>query len=178
VDHIFAPWRIEWVEREDDPVDGCPFCVLPDRDDDAESRVVARGEHAFVLCNNAPYNPGHVMVIPYRHADGYADLPAEAVASHAALRTRTLRAVRAAFDPDGANTGTNLGGGAAGGSVDDHVHEHVVPRWSGDTSFMPVVGDTKVVVEALDRSYERLREAFLAQDDAEETAAGAARLPV
>jgi ATP adenylyltransferase len=180
VDRIFAPWRIEWVERDhdEDGVDGCPFCVLPDRGEDEATRVVARGDHAFVLLNNAPYNPGHAMVIPDRHVAGYEDLTAEETASHARLRTRTLRALRAAFSPDGLNTGTNLGGAAAGGSIDDHVHEHVVPRWSGDTSFMPVVSDTKVIVEAVDASYDRLRDAFAAQDDAEETGTGAVGLPV
>jgi ATP adenylyltransferase len=180
VDRIFAPWRIEWVERDEGEgeVDGCPFCVLPDRGDDEATRVVARGDHAFVLLNHAPYNPGHVMVIPDRHVDGYGALSAEETASHAHLRTRTLRALRGAFDPDGLNTGTNLGGSAAGGSIDDHVHEHVVPRWSGDTSFMPVVSDTKVIVEAVDASYDRLHDAFAAQDGAAETATGAVGLPV
>ena len=177
---IFAPWRIDWVERDadEDEIDGCPFCVLPARADDTESRIVARGEHAFVLLNNSPYNPGHLMVIPDRHVPGYEALDPAAVAGHAHVRTRTLRALRAAFDPDGLNTGTNLGGSAAGGSIDDHVHEHVVPRWNGDTSFMPVVSDTKVIVEALSASYDRLHEAFAAQDGTTGTETGAVRLPV
>ena len=178
MDQIFAPWRIEWVERDDDGSEGCPFCVLPDRDADREYRIVARGDHGFVLLNNAPYNPGHLMVIPYRHVEGYAALDDAAVAGHARLRVRTLEALREAFDPDGLNTGTNLGGTAAGGSIDDHVHEHVVPRWAGDTSFMPVVSDTKVIVQALDESYSRLHGAFAAQDGARETASGAVGLPV
>jgi ATP adenylyltransferase len=178
MDQVFAPWRIEWVERETDAVDGCPFCVLPAREDDRESRIVARSEHAFVLLNNAPYNPGHVMVIPGRHVAGYADLTDAELAAHARLRVRTLRAIREAFAPDGLNTGTNLGGAAAGGSIDDHVHEHVVPRWSGDTSFMPVVSDTKVIVEAIEASYDRLHDAFAGQEDAEESGTGAVRLPV
>jgi len=178
MDQIFAPWRIEWVERDGDETEGCPFCVLPARGEDRESRIVARGDHAFVLLNNAPYNPGHVMVIPDRHVAGYDDLSEAELAGHARLRVRTLRALRAAFGPDGLNTGTNLGGAAAGGSIDDHVHEHVIPRWSGDTSFMPIVSDTKVIVEALDESYDRLHDAFATQEGAEETAAGAVSLPV
>jgi ATP adenylyltransferase len=178
MDRIVAPWRIEWVEREDDEVEGCPFCVLPARETDREHRIVARGEHAFVLLNNAPYNPGHTMVIPDRHVAGYADLTEAELASHARLRVRTLRATREAFAPDGANTGTNLGGAAAGGSIDDHVHEHVVPRWEGDTSFMPIVSDTKVIVEAINESYDRLHEAFAAQEEAEKTESGAVQLPV
>jgi ATP adenylyltransferase len=175
MDRIFAPWRIEWVEREADPIDGCPFCVLPARETDRENRIVARGESAFVLLNNAPYNPGHAMVIPDRHVAGYADLGDDELAAHARLRVRTLCAMREAFGPDGVNTGTNLGGAAAGGSIDDHVHTHVVPRWSGDTSFMPVVSDTKVIVEAIEESYDRLHEAFAEQEGAEESESGAVR---
>lgn len=178
MDQIFAPWRIEWVERDGDEIEGCPFCVLPTRGDDRECRIVARGDHAFVLLNNSPYNPGHLMVIPDRHVGGYADLTEAELVGHARLRVRTLRALREAFDPDGLNTGTNLGGASAGGSIDDHVHEHIVPRWSGDTSFMPVVGDTKVVVEALDESYDRLHDAFATQEDAEAVESGAVSLPV
>lgn len=178
MDQIFAPWRIEWVERDGDETEGCPFCVLPARGEDRECRIVARGDHAFVLLNNSPYNPGHVMVIPDRHVAGYADLAEAELAGHAHLRVRTLQALREAFDPDGQNTGTNLGGASAGGSIDDHVHEHVVPRWSGDTSFMPVVSNTKVIVEALDESYDRLHDAFAAQEGAETSESGAVSLPV
>ncbi len=162
MDQVFAPWRIEWVEREGDGGDGCPFCTLPAADvsEDRENRIVARTDEAFVLLNNYPYNPGHAMVIPREHTGDYAALDEGTMLAHAKLKARTLEAMRAAFDPDGFNTGTNLGGAVAGGSIDDHVHTHVVPRWGGDTSFMPVVGDTKVIVEAVDESCDRLRAAF------------------
>ncbi|MFB6142584.1 MAG: HIT domain-containing protein [Halorientalis sp.] len=178
MDQIFAPWRIEWVERDDEGDDGCPFCRLPEVGDDRETRIVARGEHAFVLLNNYPYNPGHAMVIPDRHVGDYADLGEAELLSHARVKQRTLRACRAALDPDGANAGLNLGGAAAGGSIDDHVHEHVVPRWAGDTSFMPVVGDTKVIVEALEDTYDRLHAAFDEQAGTDSTGTGAVGLPV
>ena len=165
MDRLFAPWRIEWVERDEDPVEGCPFCVLPKRDA-REARVVARNDRAFVLLNNYPYNPGHVMVVSDRHTGEYTALDGDELGAHARLKQRTLRALSEALDPDGTNAGMNLGGAAAGGSIDDHVHEHVVPRWGGDTNFMPVVGDTKVIVEALDRTYDRLHEAFAGQDGA------------
>ena len=165
MDRLFAPWRIEWVERDEDPIEGCPFCVLP-AGDDREGRIVARNDRAFVVLNNYPYNPGHAMVVVDRHTGEYATLDEAELLATARLKQRTLRALDAAFDPDGVNVGANLGGDAAGGSIDDHVHEHVVPRWRGDTNFMPVVGDTKVVVEALERSYGRLHEAFGAQDGA------------
>jgi ATP adenylyltransferase len=168
MDQLFAPWRIEWVTRDgdDDDVEGCPFCVLPDRDDDRTGRIVARSDHAFVILNNYPYNPGHAMVIPYRHEGDYRALDDEALLDHARLKQRTFEAMDAAFAPDGYNAGLNLGGSAAGGSIDDHLHTHVVPRWTGDTNFMPVVSDTSVIVEAVDDTYDHLRDAFAAQSDA------------
>jgi ATP adenylyltransferase len=163
MDQVFAPWRIEWVERDGtEGIDGCPFCVLPDRDDARDALVVAESEHAFTLLNNYPYNPGHVMVIPRRHTGEYSDLDDEALLDHAKLKQRTMRALDSAFEPDGLNAGLNLGD-ASGGSVDDHLHTHLVPRWSGDTNFMPVCSDTKVIVQALEESYDQLHEAFAAQ---------------
>lgn len=168
MDQMFAPWRIDWVERDgdDDAIDGCPFCVLPERDADRESRIVARSEHSFVLQNNYPYNPGHVMVIPERHTGEWGDLSDEELLDHARLKAQTLDAMRAAMGADGFNAGENIGGSAAGGSIDDHLHTHVVPRWTGDTNFMPVVGDTKVIVEGMEDTYEKLRDAFAALDGA------------
>jgi ATP adenylyltransferase len=167
MEQLFAPWRIQWVERDDDEsMDGCPFCVLPDRTDDRANRVVARSDHAFVLLNNYPYNPGHVMVIPFRHTGAWGDLTDDELFDHAKLKTTTLEALDAALNPDAANAGENLGGGASGGSIEDHIHTHVVPRWGGDTNFMPVIGDTSVIVEALDDTYDRLHEAFARLDGA------------
>jgi ATP adenylyltransferase len=163
MDRLFAPWRIEWVERDDDEsIEGCPFCVLPDRENASEARVVAESEHAFVLLNNFPYNPGHVMVIPREHTGAFTDLDDETLLDHARLKQRTMSALADAFDPDGVNTGLNLGD-ASGGSIDDHLHTHVVPRWAGDTNFMPVTADTKVIVQAVDESYEQLHAAFADQ---------------
>ncbi|MYL17028.1 HIT domain-containing protein [Halorubrum terrestre] len=163
MDRIFAPWRIEWVERDADPIDGCPFCVLPEREDAREARVVARSERNYVILNNAPYNPGHAMVIPDAHVEDPTDLDDAALLDHAKLKAATLAALRRDMNPDGVNTGQNLGGDAAGGSV-DHLHTHVVPRWSGDTNFMPVTGDTKVIVEAIERTYDHLHARFAADD--------------
>ncbi|QKY20168.1 HIT domain-containing protein [Halolamina sp. CBA1230] len=169
MDQLFAPWRIDWVERdpEDEEIDGCPFCVLPERDDDRESKIVARSEHSFVLLNNAPYAPGHVMVIPDQHTGEWADLSDAELLDHAKLKVATIDALEAAMDPDGVNAGENLGGDAAGGSIDDHLHTHLIPRWSGDTNFMPIVSDTKVIVEALGDSYDKLHEAFAERSAAE-----------
>jgi ATP adenylyltransferase len=168
MEQLFAPWRMEWVEREDggESIEGCPFCVLPEQDTDRENRIVARSEHSFVLQNNFPYNPGHVMVIPRQHTGDWRDLNDAELLDHARLKARTLDALGAAMDPDGFNAGENLGGIASGGSIDDHLHTHVVPRWTGDTNFMPVVSDTKVVVEGMEASYEKLHEAFAGMDGA------------
>lgn len=184
MDRIYAPWRIEWVEREES-IDGCPFCVLPERDDDRDARVVARGAYNFVLLNNAPYNPGHAMVIPYEHVGEWGALADDVMLEHGRLKAATMDAMDAAMSPDGVNTGMNLGGSAAGGSIDDHLHTHIVPRWDGDTNFMPVVHGTKVLVEAVDRSYEHLHAAFADLDiavdeneDAAENGHDAVRLSV
>ncbi|WP_142858243.1 HIT family protein [Salinigranum halophilum] len=175
MDQIFAPWRIEWVERESDGGDECPFCALPERGADVETNVVARSDRAFVLLNNYPYNPGHVMVIPYRHTGTYGDLSDAELLDHARLKARTFDALEAALGPDAFNAGLNLGG-PAGGSIEDHLHTHVVPRWNGDTNFMPVVSDTSVIVEAIDDTYERVHEAFGAQPGAAVADSGAVRL--
>ncbi|MFD1569275.1 HIT family protein [Halorubrum laminariae] len=165
MDRIYAPWRIEWVERESDPIDGCPFCVLPERESDREARIVAYSDHNYVLLNNAPYNPGHAMVIPREHEEELTDLDDATLADHARLEAATIEAMRRDVGPDGVNTGRNLGGSAAGGSV-DHLHTHVVPRWDGDTNFMPVTADTKVIVEAIDRTYGHLHAGFSEVDAA------------
>lgn len=162
MDRLYAPWRIEWVERKDpnSHLDGCVFCAVATVEEEREHRLVARTDGAYVLLNNYPYNPGHAMVIPETHTGDYGALDEADILAKERLLGRTLRAMAAAFDPDGYNVGYNLGGAAAGGSIEDHLHAHVVPRWSGDTNFMPVVGDAKVIVEAVDESYERLHAAF------------------
>jgi ATP adenylyltransferase len=162
MDQVFAPWRIDWVKREDRNAefDDCVLCELPAAGADREHRVVARTDRAYVLLNNYPYSPGHAMVVPHDHTGDLRDLDEATTLATAHLRNRTLDALEAALGPDGFNVGLNLGGGAAGGSIDDHVHTHIVPRWAGDTNFMPVLSDTQVIVEALADTYDRLHEAF------------------
>ena len=165
MDQLFAPWRIEWIEREEKnpDIEECVFCELPDRTADRENLLVARSDHAIVLLNNYPYNPGHTMVIPRVHTGDYADLEEAVLLDHARLKQRTFRALEAALEPDGFNAGLNLGEGA-GGSIGDHLHTHVVPRWHGDTNFMPVLGETSVIVEALEDTYDRVHDAFASQE--------------
>lgn len=167
MEHLFAPWRIDWIRRDEQnpDIEGCVFCGLPDRSEDRANRIVARGDHAYVLLNNFPYNPGHLMVIPYRHIGSYAGLPEEVRIDHGRVKQRAFKALQRALEPDGFNAGMNIGEGS-GGSISDHLHSHIVPRWEGDTNFMPVVGDTKVIVEAIDETYADLHAAFAEQDGA------------
>ena len=176
MDELFAPWRIEWVERDgNEDVDGCPFCVLPDREDARSANVLAASERAYVLLNSYPYNPGHAMVIPREHTGAFDALDEATLLEHARLKQRTIEAFEAGLDPDGVNAGLNLGD-ASGGSIDDHLHTHMVPRWAGDTNFMPVCADTKVIVEAVEETYETLHAAFAEQEGATVGPSGAVRV--
>lgn len=168
MDQLFAPWRIDWVRREQRPAeaDGCVFCDLAEADTDRDHLVVARASGAYVLLNNYPYNPGHALIVPHTHTGRLPALEGDARASFELLTRRTLEALESAFDPDGYNTGCNLGSAAAGGSIGDHVHRHVLPRWAGDTNFMPIIDDTKVIVQALEETYDELHAAFAAFEDA------------
>jgi ATP adenylyltransferase len=154
---LWAPWRLEYVQAADEQ-DGCIFCAAA-AGDDAERLVVHRGERAFALLNLFPYSSGHLLIAPFRHVGAFEALePDEAVEIHA-LTTSALAALRAVYDPEGFNLGWNLGR-IAGAGIVDHVHEHVVPRWAGDTNFMPVLADVKVVPEHLDETRRRLAEAW------------------
>lgn len=161
MERIFAPWRLEWVSREDDtPVfDGCVFCGLAETSDDHEHRILARNSNAFIVLNKAPYNPGHLLVIPNTHGGEYTALSPETVAAMASLQQVAMTALSATFDPDGYNVGMNIDE-AGGASITDHVHVHLVPRWTNDTTFMPTTANTTVLVDSLDATYDRLYEAF------------------
>jgi ATP adenylyltransferase len=149
---LWAPWRLEYVEHADEP-GGCIFC-----EPDARF-VVTRGERALVVLNKFPYSSGHVMVAPVRHVGDLTEVDdAEALEVHR-LATQALAALRATYGPDGFNLGWNLGR-VAGAGIVDHVHLHVVPRWSGDTNFMPVLGDVKVLPEHIDETRRRLAAAW------------------
>jgi ATP adenylyltransferase len=127
--------------------DGCPFCVAPGLDED-RSLVVARGTEVFVVLNLYPYNPGHLLVCPYRHVADYTELTDSETAELAALTRRAMRVIRHVSSPHGFNLGMNQGA-VAGAGIAAHLHQHVVPRWGGDGNFMPVVGRTKVVPQLL-----------------------------
>jgi ATP adenylyltransferase len=156
-DQLWAPWRLEYVQTADERP-GCVFCTALDGDDE-ERLVVHRGARAFVLLNRFPYASGHLMVAPARHLGALADVDAQEAAEIHALSVEALAALDAVYTPDGYNLGWNLGR-VAGAGVADHVHQHVVPRWSGDTNFMPVLADVKVIPEHLAESRRRLAEAW------------------
>ena len=155
--HLWAPWRLEYVRTADEQP-GCIFCLALEGDDE-ERLVVTRRESAFVLMNRFPYSSGHLMVAPTRHVGELDELTdAEALAVHR-LGAEALEALRATYRPDGFNLGWNLGR-VAGAGVVDHVHLHVVPRWDGDTNFMPVLADVKVLPEHLSESRRKLAAAW------------------
>ncbi len=154
---LWAPWRLDYIKGP--KPDECIFCSKPEIGDDDSAHIVKRGEHCFVMLNTYPYNNGHVMVSPYRHVPSIEDLDAHVLGELVALTQRMLTALRDAYAPEGFNMGINQGK-IAGAGFEDHVHLHVVPRWSADTNFMPVIGDTRVLPQSLDDSYSTLREAL------------------
>lgn len=156
-ERLWAPWRLQYIKSGDQ--EGCIFCTKPGLGDDEAALIPHRGERCFVMLNAFPYNNGHLMIAPYEHTARLQDLDDGTAAELMGLSQRSLRALEAAYSPDGFNVGFNLGR-IAGAGVADHVHQHVVPRWSGDTNFMPVLGDTKVISEALESSYKAVRDAF------------------
>jgi ATP adenylyltransferase len=160
MEHLWAPWRMAFIGSEPEP--GCLFCrVLAEPGRDRENLVVARPPGALVMLNRYPYNPGHLMVAPARHTGELAELGAEDAASLMAALQLAVGLAQRVLKPDAFNVGANLGK-VAGAGIPDHLHFHAVPRWNGDTNFMPVVADTKVVNENLEATLAKLREALAA----------------
>jgi ATP adenylyltransferase len=146
VEQLWAPWRLEYVRKADE-LPGCLFCLAADGEDD-ERLVVHRGSSAFVLLNRFPYASGHLMVAPLRHEGDYAALEDDEIVEIHRLAAQGIGALAQTYGPQGYNLGWNLGR-VAGAGVVEHVHLHVVPRWVGDTNFMPVLADVKVIPEHL-----------------------------
>jgi ATP adenylyltransferase len=164
---LYTPHRMAYIRGEGKPASGgegedCPFCRIP-KLPDAEGLIVARGEVAYAVLNLYPYNSGHLMVVPYRHVSDYADLTVEETDEVGRMTQHALRALRAASGAQGFNVGMNLGS-VAGAGIAAHLHQHVVPRWGGDTNFMPVVGHTKVLPELLGATRELIADAWLKVD--------------
>lgn len=162
---LWTPHRMAYIEtgssgeRESS---GCPFCRAPQLPDD-QSLIVARGERCYAVLNLYPYNPGHLMVIPYRHVADYLELTGAETAELARLTRRAVGALRRASAPAGFNIGLNLGP-VAGAGIAEHLHQHVVPRWGGDMNFMPVIGHTRVLSQLLADTRERVVAAWPATD--------------
>ena len=157
---LWAPWRLEYIKGP--KPEECIFCAGPGAGDDAAKYVVRRGEHCFAMLNAFPYNNGHLMVSPYRHVPSIEELDEAELLELMTLTQASLSALRAAYQPEGFNLGVNQGK-IAGAGVEDHVHLHVVPRWSADTNFMPVIGDTRVLPQSLEDSYRDVTKAFESQ---------------
>lgn len=153
LDRLWTPHRMTYISGGDRPEGGyerpagCPFCLAPQRPE-PENLVVARGEHVFVVLNLYPYNPGHLLVCPYRHVADYTDLDDRETAELAAVTQTAMRVIRKVSSAHGFNLGMNQGG-VAGAGIAAHLHQHVVPRWGGDSNFMPVIGRTKVLPQLL-----------------------------
>jgi ATP adenylyltransferase len=146
LERLWTPHRMAYI-KSGEHSDECPFCVAPGKPDD-ESLIVARGKVAYTVLNLYPYNPGHLLVCPYRHIADYTDLTDEETVEVAALTQTAMRMIRTVSGPHGFNVGMNQGS-VAGAGIAAHLHQHVVPRWGGDTNFMPVIGRTRVLPQLL-----------------------------
>ncbi|XVX18653.1 HIT family protein [Actinomycetota bacterium] len=161
-ERLWTPHRMAYVKGErpsPDAGDGCPFCASPTKADDADSLIVHRGELCFVVMNLFPYNPGHLLICPYRHVPMYLDLTDEETAEFTALTKTVIRTLEKASRPMGYNIGMNQGA-IAGAGVAAHLHQHVVPRWGGDANFLPIIGQTKALPMLLEDTRQQLIEAW------------------
>ena len=154
---IWAPWRIEYIQME--KPEGCILCDKPKQKDDVANYTLYRGGKNFVIMNSYPYNPGHLMVAPYRHVANLQELTDEERNEHFNMVSRGVELLKETFNPTSFNIGMNIGR-VAGAGIDDHIHTHIVPRWQGDTNFMPVIADARVMPEALAETYDKLKGKF------------------
>jgi ATP adenylyltransferase len=165
-DQLWAPWRLKYIENADKAAASCIFCSFPAEGEahDAENLIVYRGTHAFIILNAFPYSNGHLMVVPFRHTSSMTEYSDGEMLDVMQLTRLSIRLLQEAFHPDGFNLGVNMGR-VAGAGIADHLHWHVVPRWNGDTNFMPVLADVRVIPESLPVVYTRLRDALGAVGD-------------
>jgi ATP adenylyltransferase len=163
MDYMWAPWRMRYILAAD-AEDGCIFCVKPKQDRDRDNSILWRGERSFVILNAYPYNPGHLMIVPYRHTGSVTLLDDGEIEDLMLTTKRVVAILKDSMNPDGFNIGLNEGR-PAGAGIADHVHQHVVPRWSGDTNYMTSVGNTKVLPELVTETYDKLAPRFAALRD-------------
>ena len=154
--YLWSPWRMKYFSKKEK---GCILCNVQAQPDGPDNLIIFRGKRAFVILNRYPYTSGHVMVVSVDHRSSLEDLDAEVRAEMMELATVCMRIIRKVYQPEGFNMGSNIGG-PAGAGVAEHVHIHIVPRWTGDTSFMTTVGNARVLPEELEETYHRLQEAW------------------
>lgn len=157
MEHIWAPWRIEYILSDKD--DGCILCDKPRESDDAGNYILYRGKDNFIMLNRYPYNPGHLLVSPYRHVGHLDEMAEEERNEHFALVSRVVSVLRETLKPAGFNIGANIGN-IAGAGIDGHFHSHIVPRWQGDSNYMTVLADVRVIPQALADTYRSLEGKF------------------
>lgn len=159
MNHLWSPWRMEYIENHDKE-EGCVFCIAQAQADGPENLIAYRRQRAYVILNRYPYTSGHVMVVPFDHQPTLEDLDAETRAEMMELTSRAMTMLRKTYHPQAFNMGANIGE-AAGAGVLGHVHIHIVPRWAGDTNFMSSLAHTRVLPEALEDTYKRIKGGFL-----------------
>jgi ATP adenylyltransferase len=158
---IWAPWRMKYITGESaKPDKGCIFCLKPKQKNDGGNHILQRGKKAFVMMNLFPYTNGHLMIAPYRHVGDFKKLTGAELLEMMKLAQQCQKAMERCMRPEGFNLGFNLGR-TAGAGIEDHIHLHLVPRWNGDTNFMPVLSDTKVISEGLEETYDKLLVALI-----------------
>ena len=157
MDKLWAPWRIDYIRSEKE--EGCIFCDKPANGDDRTMLILYRGEYCFVLMNLYPYNNGHLMIAPYQHTGNTQELSYSSRSEIMELADQTMTIQKNVMNAEGFNYGANIGY-SGGAGIADHIHFHIVPRWAGDTNFMPVVGHTKVQVQGLRETYDDLKPHF------------------
>ena len=160
MERLWTPWRMSYVSGSAQTPVECLFCELP-KQDDKSAKIVHRARQCFVILNSYPYTPGHVMVVPFAHLDELQKLPAETAHEMMDLSQKMEQVLRGLYKPDGVNLGMNIGA-AAGAGIAAHIHMHVLPRWVADANFVSVVGETRVLPEALETTWERMRKALSA----------------
>jgi len=155
---LWSPWRMKYISEEKKQA-GCVFCLEPRQPDGVQNLILYRGKQAYVILNRYPYTSGHLMVVPFDHQPSLEQLRPQERAEMMELVAECLRVLRLEYRPEGFNIGVNIGE-AAGAGILEHVHLHVVPRWTGDTNFMSALGETRVLPESLEESYQRLQTAW------------------
>lgn len=158
MDHLWSPWRMKYIRRQESPK-GCIFCDAVEMKDGDENLVVTRGTHAFVILNMFPYTSGHIMIVPFNHIANFEDMDQDTCGEVMFLTRQGISALEKVYHPEGYNMGANLGA-SAGAGIEGHIHFHLVPRWNGDTNFMTTIGGTRILPEDLSETLKHLKKAW------------------